>query len=125
MNKKQTLITILICMAFTAINFGGRAFADNPTILDFSSATAEGEITIGNENASINIAPNGLITIKTLRGVTVTGVQENTYAGDVLINSGKIALGDVDGNGNQTRIVLDDSLGLVDINAPGNIEPTP
>jgi hypothetical protein len=125
MNKKQTLITILICMAFTAVNFGDKVFADDPTILDFSSATAEGEITIGNENASIVIAPNGHITIKNLRGLTVTGVEANTYSGDVLVNSDKIALGDVDGNFNQTRVVLDDEMGTVDINAPGNIEPTP
>ena len=125
MNKKQTLITILICLAFTAINFGGKVFADDPTILDFSSATAEGEITIGNEHASIVIAPNGHITIKNLRGLTVTGFEENTFSGDVVVNSGKVAIGDAEGNANHTLIVLDDQMGTVDINAPGNIEPTP
>lgn len=109
-------------MLFTAINFGGKVFADDPTILDISSFSDD-IVTIGNDKASITMnTSNGAIVI-TGRTLNIKG---NEYVSGSLIEtniqSTKTSIGDGDGLGNSTSIVIDDFMGTIDLNETGNIE---
>lgn len=79
-----------------------------------------GVITIGNANGGITISENGAIIIF---GRTLNIIGNEGSGGRLIetnIKSVKISLGDVDGDFNKTRIVIDDEQGSIDLSASGN-----
>lgn len=121
--QKQNYVTIFICaslcVATLFISFGSRVRATDPTILDYSSADSEGNITIGNENATIQIASNGAISVKTNRTVNFEGMDAQNQPAEFNIQSQLVSVGDVSGDHLHARIYIDNM--TPDINGNGTI----
>jgi len=121
--QKQNYVTIFICaslcVATLFISFSSRVRATDPTILDYSSADAEGNITIGNENASIQIAANGAISVKTNRTINFEGMDAEHQPNEFNVQSQQVSVGDVNGEYLHARIFIDNM--TPDINGDGTI----
>jgi len=121
--QKQNYVTIFICatlcVATLFISFGSRVRATDPTILDYSSADTEGNITIGNENAVIQIGSDGAISIKTNRTINFEGLTAEEQPREINIQSQGVSIGDVNGEHLHARIYIDNM--TPDINGDGTI----
>jgi hypothetical protein len=113
---KQTIITIIICLVFTAINYNEKARATDPTILDYSTVS-NGLITIGDAENNIQIdTTDGCIMI---RGVNLMVSGNNTTNGDMrqIYLSGRLAkLGSLSSNGQGTMLSVNDEEGEITAN---------
>lgn len=109
--QKQNYVTIFICaslcVATLFISFSSRVRATDPTILDYSSADAEGNITIGNEHGSIQMTTNGSIYFKSNRIISFEGMDAENQPISVSIQGGTVAVGDVNGEHMHASIVID------------------
>jgi hypothetical protein len=121
--QKQNYVTIFICaslcVATLFITFGQKVRATDPTILDYSSADAEGNIHIGNENASIDITSGGTIYLKTNRTISFEGLDSEEQPREINLQAQQVAVGDVNGEHLHARIVIDNM--TPDINGDGTI----
>jgi hypothetical protein len=121
--QKQNYVTIFICaslcVATLFITFSSKVRATDPTILDYSSADAEGNITIGNENASIQIGSGGAITVKTNRIISFEGLTAEEQPREINIQAQDVSIGDVNGEHLHARIYIDNM--TADINGNGTI----
>ena len=109
--QKQNYVTIIICASLCAatlfISFSSRVRATDPTILDYSSADSEGNITIGNEHGSIQITTNGSIYFKSNRIISIEGMDSENQPISVSVQGGTVALGDISDDHMHARILID------------------
>lgn len=109
--QKQNYVTIFICaslcVATLFIAYSPKVRATDPTILDYSSADSEGNITIGNERGSIQITSSGSIFFKSNRIISFEGLDSENQPVSISMQSRMITMGDFSGEHLHAQLFID------------------